>query len=276
MERRRESEWIQDNLHIRLFKMESLPIGTDWNARDVRSAFWRFYRNDGDGASLEMAEGDYSLLGGRLYFVPAGVRFSCRNITRLRHFYIHFDVIGVPAITMRELFGSPLCLPPATDLERDVTALAERLQAGQHDDITTQFRAKSALYHALALAVETMPPEQIAHGWRQAEALEPVLPAIRHIEENVSASLTNRQLSALCHLSENFFIRRFRQCVGQTPAQYILEQRVRLAAQRLLFTDHSIERIADESGFGNRFYFSRVFARHTGVAPAAYRKAARV
>jgi len=48
------------------------------------------------------------------------------------------------------------------------------------------------------------------------------------------------------------------------------------AAQALLFTADSIETIAAESGFANRFYFSRVFMRHMGVSPAIYRKAVRV
>jgi AraC-like DNA-binding protein len=64
--------------------------------------------------------------------------------------------------------------------------------------------------------------------------------------------------------------------VNQTPAQYIVERRVKTAAQHLLFSDNSIERIATESGFGNRFYFTRVFSRHVGTSPVAYRKNSRV
>ncbi len=42
------------------------------------------------------------------------------------------------------------------------------------------------------------------------------------------------------------------------------------------FSADSIDAVAAASGFGNRFYFSRVFARHLGVAPGAYRRMARV
>jgi len=77
-------------------------------------------------------------------------------------------------------------------------------------------------------------------------------------------------------MSEDHFIRRFRECVGQSPAQYIQEQRVARAAQRLVFTTESIDAIAAATGFANRFYFSRVFTRHMGTSPAAYRNAPRV
>jgi len=271
-----QEEWVQDTLHIRMFKAEWRRIGVGWNTRDVQSTYWRFYRNDRDGASLELPTGLYPLQGQRLYFVPAGVRFSCRNVCALQHFYVHFDVIGLPTVAMRELFHTPLCLPPAPVLEQAVQNLAEELAAGRQNEIVVQCRLKAMLYEGLARGMETFPPEQMARCVQRAAALEPVLPAIRHIEENLAEPLTNSRLSALCHMSENFFIRQFRQCVGQTPARYITERRVMLAAQRLLFTEQTIDQIADALGFGNRFYFTRVFARHLGVPPAAYRKAARV
>jgi transcriptional regulator GlxA family with amidase domain len=107
-------------------------------------------------------------------------------------------------------------------------------------------------------------------------AQAPVQPALQAIEARLEDRLTNHDLAQLCHLSEDYFIRLFRASVGQSPTQYIQSQRVRRAAQRLLFSTESIEAIAAATGFGNRFYFSRVFARHLGVAPAAYRRMARI
>jgi AraC-like DNA-binding protein len=265
-----------DNLHLRLFKTQRLIIGLGWNTRNVQSSFWRFYHNDREGASLELPAGPYPLHADRLYFIPAGVRFSCRNTRELDHFYVHFDVIGLPSIATRELFSGPICLPRAAALEGATRQIAQELAEGEPVELSRQCRIKAVLYEGLAGYLESVPPDQMERCWQRAAALEPVLPAIRHIDADVSAPLSNRELAEQCHVSEDYFIRRFRECVGQTPAQYIRERRVTLAAQRLLFTDQSIEQIADETGFGSRFYFSRVFARHTGVSPAAYRKASRV
>ncbi|HET8841014.1 MAG TPA: helix-turn-helix transcriptional regulator, partial [Ktedonobacteraceae bacterium] len=69
-----------------------------------------------------------------------------------------------------------------------------------------------------------------------------------------------------------YFIRRFRLSIRRTPVQYIQEQRVKRAEQQLLMTRLSLEQIAADNGFGSRSYFSRIFTRHTGVSPAAYRK----
>ena len=50
------------------------------------------------------------------------------------------------------------------------------------------------------------------------------------------------------------------------------ERRVAWAARRLAFGDESIDAIALGAGFANRNYFTRVFTRHLGVPPAAYRR----
>jgi transcriptional regulator GlxA family with amidase domain len=73
-------------------------------------------------------------------------------------------------------------------------------------------------------------------------------------------------------MNTDYFIRRFRLSMGRTPGQYIQEQRVKVAEQQLLMTSRSIEQIAADQGFGSRSYFTRIFTRHTGVSPAAYRK----
>jgi AraC-like DNA-binding protein len=59
-------------------------------------------------------------------------------------------------------------------------------------------------------------------------------------------------LAQLCYLSEDYFTRRLRECVGQSPSHYIRERRVTIAAQQLLFSSASINHIAAATGFGNR------------------------
>jgi AraC-like DNA-binding protein len=262
-----------EDLHIRIFaaRYVELPAQT-WNSANVQDPFWRLYMNSHAGAALELAGGSFALEPERLYLVPAGVRFSCGNSATVGHFYVHFDVIGVPRIALRGLFGGPLRVPASAALEQQARALAERPALG----LPEQFQMKALLYGALAAYLQSLPVEAIERYWRLAAAYAPVRAALAEIEACLPEQLTNRRLARLCHMSEDYFIRRFRECVGQSPARYIQEQRVLQAAQLLLFTADSIETIAAASGFANRFYFSRVFARHMGAAPAAYRRAVRV
>lgn len=255
-------------IHLRLFRVERLTIGEEWNTADVQSRFWRFYANDTDGAALLLESGAYPLRGGSFYVIPPLLRFSCLNTHLLSHFYIHFDVLGPPPLALREIWSQPVHIPPNA-------LLAQSLQMLTVDDGPLDFlrecRLKAMLYAALALCLDSFAPEARRRSEWLAREMEPILPALQFIDSHLAGPLPVSRLAACCYLSTDTFARVFRRCAGQTPTQYVQERRVTQAAQRLLFTCDSIEHIAESCGFGNRFYFSRLFTRRIGLSPAAYR-----
>jgi transcriptional regulator GlxA family with amidase domain len=137
-------------------------------------------------------------------------------------------------------------------------------------------RTKALLYDALALSLSELRLADREKHQIQTRLLEPVLPALERIESHLADALPNKVLADACCLSEDYFIRRFKECVGESPAHYIQRRRVETAANRLLFSADSIEQIAAECGFGNRFHFTRVFNNRLGIAPATFRKAGTV
>ena len=144
----------------------------------------------------------------------------------------------------------------------------------EQDDEDPQFTtlAKSVVYLSLSVAIK-----QQEAGWtrqlkRITDQTGPIRAALQYAETHLHEPISNEQLASECHLSCDHFARRFREIVGQTPARYVLERRIAQTAQRLIFTDLSIDRIAQQCGFTNRFHFTRVFSRYMGVAPATYRQ----
>lgn len=140
------------------------------------------------------------------------------------------------------------------------------------DDVAIQCQLKGAIYQALGLYFEDIPDSAIEHCLAKVDALNEISAALSYIHANISHRITVDTLSKLCSVSKDYFIKRFRTAVGMTPVHYIHRRRVSIAAEYLLYTDHSIERIAELAGFGDRFYFSRIFLREIGSTPAAYRR----
>ena len=210
---------------------------------------------------------------GRLYFIPSGVPgFStyCPESANVRQFYAHFDVTGLPDIAMNSLFSQPICLPQSTDLENIVRdALRDATQ--KQIDFIIQCRIKAILYEGLALYLKTLLPEQVELCRQAVLRVVPVLPALRHVQAHYDAPISNALLAKECSMSEDHFIRRFRDCTGQSPGQYTMHFRLRMAAQRLLFTQAGIERIALETGFCHRSHLTKAFHSHFGVSPKTYR-----
>lgn len=63
--------------------------------------------------------------------------------------------------------------------------------------------------------------------------------------------------------------------LGRTTLQVIEDRCMREARRLLVFTDEPIQQIADTLGYADPSYFTKVFRRSTGEAPAAYRQAHR-
>jgi AraC-like DNA-binding protein len=78
-------------------------------------------------------------------------------------------------------------------------------------------------------------------------------------------------LSAMAGLSRTVFFERFSILTGVSPARYMRQWRIRLAATRLKAGARSIGEIAVQVGYGSDAAFSRAFKRDTGVSPGAIR-----
>jgi transcriptional regulator GlxA family with amidase domain len=92
--------------------------------------------------------------------------------------------------------------------------------------------------------------------------------AVEHLGEAITVEVLARRAA----MSQRSFARRFVAVAGTTPLQWLLRQRV-LHAQRLLeTTDHPVERVAVDCGFGTAAGLRAHFQRHLGTNPTAYRR----
>lgn len=83
--------------------------------------------------------------------------------------------------------------------------------------------------------------------------------------------LTVPQMARAAGLGERTFARRFRDVLGTTPLQWLLQERVRLAQELLETTDEPVESIARSTGFGTATSLRYHFGRITSVSPQTYR-----
>lgn len=93
--------------------------------------------------------------------------------------------------------------------------------------------------------------------------------------EQIDSPVTLAAVAAECQLSRSYFIQAFGQSVGQTPYAWLTDQRLLIAERMLMDPQRSIADVALACGFGDQSHLTRVFSRHKGMAPAAWRKAQR-
>jgi len=76
----------------------------------------------------------------------------------------------------------------------------------------------------------------------------------------------------LSGLAERSFKRRFQHATGMSPLEYVHTLRLEEAKQMLEAGNEPIEAIANEVGYEDAGFFSRLFRRNVNLTPAQYRK----
>jgi transcriptional regulator GlxA family with amidase domain len=89
-----------------------------------------------------------------------------------------------------------------------------------------------------------------------------------HLEEQ----LTIHGLAARANMSARTFARRFVAVTGTTPHQWLVTQRVEMAQRLLEETDHAVEVVAHQSGFGTAAMLRHHFGQRRGTSPQLYRR----
>lgn len=95
---------------------------------------------------------------------------------------------------------------------------------------------------------------------------------VRYIEDNADQPLALSDLAGLACMSRYHFLRTFRQVLGITPYQLLLNMRMRRATLALTTTTDEIAAIAFASGFGDLSTFNARFRTMTGMSPQAFRR----
>lgn len=259
-----------EEIYIRIHDCKQAVIDHRWNYPDMLCTYWRFYIDDRDGGLVTSGKHVLQLKKNTMYLIPAWLRVSLSNDSPIKHFYVHFDLLGLTGFLCRTLFPTPMALG-----EEDFNKFSDMLGNSKSvalDRFILECRIKSVIYELLSRYLERTPENR-------RPLLNTLIPAagryskiFEYIDNNLNEKINNHVLADICEKSEGHFIRDFTVSTGITPAKYVTERRISKAIEMLVFTDQSIDQIAADTGFTDRFHFSKLFRSITGTPPAAYRK----
>lgn len=92
------------------------------------------------------------------------------------------------------------------------------------------------------------------------------------IAEHYASAAPVAQMTRLSGLAERSFTRRFSQATGMAPLEYVHTLRLEEAKQMLEAGDQPVEGVANEVGYEDAAFFSRLFRRKVGLTPVQYRR----
>mgnify|MGYP001797912105 CR=1 FL=1 len=99
---------------------------------------------------------------------------------------------------------------------------------------------------------------------------------VSYIRENLAASITNDSIARACGISRTLFQKRFRDAMGLSIREFILERRVERALHLIEGSDITLADVAERSGFRHQEYLGQIIKRSTGKTPGQIRNEAAV
>jgi AraC family transcriptional regulator len=94
---------------------------------------------------------------------------------------------------------------------------------------------------------------------------------LEYIDVHFDRDIKLADLAGLLGMSQFHFSHLFKQSIGTSPHQYLLQQRIERAKQLLKQTNRSIVEIALECGFNSHSHLSKQFRQLAGMTPKIYR-----
>lgn len=203
---------------------------------------------DGDGPQTSLVCGSVTFSGGEAHPV--------------------FSLLP-PVVRVRDTEGRAARL-----IEDLIRLIADEVDVYQPGSETVVARLADVLViYMLRSHIQSLPDD--AAGWLAA-LRDPVLAdALGLIHGHPENGWTATELASRVGLSRSAFFARFREKVGEPPAEYITRWRLHAAAGLLRDEGLSVATAGRRVGYRTEAAFSNAFLRVMGIRPGAYKRAAR-
>ena len=99
-----------------------------------------------------------------------------------------------------------------------------------------------------------------------------IKPVIDHIEANYDQSIGLGNIAKAAHLSVSRLSHVFKDQMGITVINHLINTRIRHAKRMLLATDKNCAEICSSVGYNNQSYFTRTFKSIVGMTPLQFRE----
>ncbi|AFC33538.1 AraC family transcriptional regulator [Paenibacillus mucilaginosus 3016] len=253
---------------IGAFQLQEDTYG-DWVAFAVKEGRFRY--------AVGGVQGEASF--GDIVFCPPGDRFQREVLEELSFYFVTFRWRTSAAAEAGGGEAGPMPKP------------AGGVSVADRQRLSSNYFYMEQLQHAsperrLALAAHgfqdlwqliCIERELAAASGRPAGADDPDMQAAAlWLRQHAFGPVLLKELAAQRGCTPVQFTRRFQAALGVSPMEYVTALRLQHARTLLLETALTLDEIAEQCGYENGFYLSRVFSRKLQVSPSAYRKLHRV
>jgi AraC-like DNA-binding protein len=275
-----------------LLHVDYVKLNEKWNYANVISPYFRIYYIDEGEGFIHSKQENVKLEAGFFYIIPSFTLCHLRCENYLSQYFIHFFEESAVGISLFEYNRTIIKVPAReTDIANFKRLLEINPGRGINRSDNPKVYEKNVYYRGYqelnnivsdstyletqGIILQLVSRFLNSHRFR-AKNPDPVpskiLEAISYIQLNLKKDLTVGVLAKRANLNQDYFSRLFLQFTGERPLAYIHAKRIERAQYLIATTNLSYIQVAEETGFDNLPYFSRIFKKVTSLTPGEYRK----
>lgn len=199
--------------------------------------------------------------------LPAGTQFEMRWTQSLQVLVFSFEDSFAKAIAQSRAFDF---LPQWNLTDGLLEGLAERISAVANASSFSELKYIESL--AIACVDQVNKQYRASSGEQPKGRLSPrqLTQVIAFAHDCMELDIGLVELANLVHLSPYHFGRLFKQTIGLSPYQYLLQLRIEFAKKLIIERAGPLADIAYQLNFSDQAHFSNAFRKATGISPRKY------
>lgn len=236
---------------------------------------------------------DYTLTAGDILIFSPGRCHTGHTVNEhIDYYYIHFtwDALKETPLSPDEYRQSKmngqtfshtkqngdemLLLPkyfhPTPSVFEEILQQTRPLAKNSAKDFLHQQRKNDALLFLLLLYMSQSELSHILYTETNSASLS--FQILEYLKTNYTQKITSASLEEALHHNFDYMNRRFKQHIGTTIFAFLENYRIEQSKKLLKSRQFTVAEIAENLGFCNAFYFSRVFKKHEHITPREYQK----
>ena len=260
----------------------------DWNWKNVKSPFSRIHIVIKGNAKIIRDDRTVYTKENHMYLTPSHINHSYKCDGIYEQYYIHiyektdnnfsfFDFIDFPVeveinnldielikrlVEINPHRGLPHYDPKKYD---DSATLAKNISKNKDLILSHELETEAILKILISRFMKDS-------TFKTKSMDKRVLKSLKYIYQNLHKPISVDNLSEMCFLSNDHFIRLFKKEMNITPIKFINQKKIEQAQLSFLINDALIKDVAFSLGFDNISYFNKMFKKYSGETPMDYKK----
>lgn len=186
------------------------------------------------------------------------------------YIWLEFDGLRVSEVLQLSSFSKTQHLYRAKnrDIREDMVKEMEMIVENSNRSV---FFLIGHLYLFLDYLIRSVAGDDFEHGSRLRDYY--IHETMVFVEHNFQNAISVEDMAKNCGLSRSYFSKVFKDAVGKSPQEFLLQYRMIKATELLRLTDLLISDVGNAVGYPNQLHFSRAFKGVYGVSPREWRNA---